>query len=1431
MKRHILVCCAIIISNIISAQNIPTGTTGPGGATAAKLPGNDLDPSQYYLRIFTPVMPTTDSARVTKNSSVDSVLTSTQYYDELHRPIQTVIKQGSATKKDFVSHNTYDEFGRVVSAYLPYVQQTSNTNDGNYKLSAYAADSIFYKSTFPNEQINYGNITYDGSPFQRVVKQTAPGNSWSGAGVGMSYSWRANIVSDSVRLLTIAIVNEDDIPSTSSMYSAGSLSVQEITDERGIKTVVYTDELGRKVLSKQQIAVSPSTGHYGWLCTYYVYDEMNHLRIVIPPKAIDILNTTTINWNFTSNPTIQSGLCFSYFYDSRNRVITKQIPGKGKNYIAYDLFDRVVMSQDPNLRQTNQWTFLKYDAQSRPFRSGVISTSTIKDSIIVQASRNTDYPALSGTYTITSETYYDDYSWISGSAPNSTLVSTYINSSNFIISYNSFPEYAQQIVASNRIRGIVTGSKKIILNSSTYLYSVPLYDDHGRIIQLKETNYTGGTDVLTKQYCFNNRVLRTHLQHQKSGINPQNHTLLTKYSYDHIGRVKSIIKNIDSLGDKTVSQESYNELGQLKTKTFGSGIDSMNYQYNIRGWLLSINKGFIDTASSISHYFGESLYYDYGFTNSQVNGSIAGAIWKGRGDGIARAYGFSYDNANRLTTAYFSQQNQGSSSWTNDKVDFSVSSLTYDGGSNILIMKQRGLEIGSCVTIDSLNYQYFANSNQLQKVSDGVTDQSPLGDFKDSSLSGDDYTYDVNGNMSKDYNRHMYSTTNGPGAVYNLLDKPDSLSISGKATLYYYYDAAGVKLRKQVNDYSSGSLVIKNYTYINDFVYINDTLQYVDQEEGRIRYAKKRNNATSAIYYAFEYDYFLRDHLNNVRAVLTEGKDTATYVATMESADSATIRALFSNVYDPVTTVYVKPSGFDANGGNANVSRVNASAGVNKLTGPSIVLKVMAGDQVQINTYGFYNTSVQTPVSDNTLLTNLLSSLVTGLTNQSGGKINSGNSTALGNAVSPNITSFLTSRSYNSSLPKAYLNWVLLDDQFNYVAGNMGAIQVPSGSSKQAMVAPLQNIIKNGYLYIYVSNQSPQDVYFDDLTVTQTTGPLIQEQSYYPFGLQMAGISDKAINKINNQNKFNGGVELEEDYGVNLYSTFYRNYDPQIGRFDGVDILSEKTRGFSGYQFATNNPIIYNDPTGALNSLPDLVGVINALFNLPYGGTWSASSSGTLFQFGDKATADFFGGIAAGGEGGGGYMGGSFFSNLAGAYQKFKDYNSKGYYDITFDINYSNKSKGYNALLTGWANDRNGISLDGGYFSLTKLGSLGPGYNYFSYHWDNYNESTVVNRNNNQLLELGLLVNKSVGSASAMSELADKINHVTEGGALKALGRVTGIIGVYDHLQKGYKNGDWIETAEGVTQGLIMIFGGEELELAYNLADLGSTLIADAFDW
>jgi hypothetical protein len=257
--RLLLLTCLMFTINIITAQtNIPTTTTGPASATAKALPSYNPAPAPSYLRTLVPVMPTTDSARVTINAWADTVNITTQYFDSLSRPLQTVIKQASPSKNDYVAPATYDEFGRKGISYLPYTQTTGSNNNGKFKTTQFVYDSSFYKSYFSNEAINYGQTTFDATPMGRVLKTTAPGNSWTGANVGISNTWRANAISDSVRLWTIAISTEDDVPATSSMYAAGSLSVTQTTDERGIKMIVYKDELGRTILTKQQVSASPT---------------------------------------------------------------------------------------------------------------------------------------------------------------------------------------------------------------------------------------------------------------------------------------------------------------------------------------------------------------------------------------------------------------------------------------------------------------------------------------------------------------------------------------------------------------------------------------------------------------------------------------------------------------------------------------------------------------------------------------------------------------------------------------------------------------------------------------------------------------------------------------------------------------------------------------------------------------------------------------------------------------------------------------------------------------------------------------------------------------------------------------------------------------------------------------------------------------------
>ncbi|HWI93254.1 MAG TPA: DUF6443 domain-containing protein [Flavisolibacter sp.] len=1238
MRKTFSILWLLMLTYFVNAQR-----TAPF-AYSSNIPVN-------YVRTWDAKAPQTDVNKIQVTSPLDSFVMTTQYLDGLGRPIQTVVKGITPLGKDLVTPVVYDEFGREQYKYLPFAANTtggnSSVSDGLFKLNPFQQDSAFYQTNNTvspikgqNETWFYSQSVFEASPLNRVVNSYAPGNSWVGNSIGIGQSYLINTASDSVRIW-IPSSTVSRAPTTSDMYAAGELYKNVTTDENGKQVIEYKDKEGKVVLKKVQLSDTPGTAHVGWLCTYYVYDDLGNLRFVLQPKAVEtIMSTWTI-----SDP-VRDELCFYYGYDARNRMTTKKVPGSGEVWMIYDSRDRLAYSQDANMRIKNWWLTTVYDALNRQVLTAMMTNSGGRDSlqrfadnatnlsgnttvtiqgtnatpslsfsvresgrteykasesiefrpgfesetnaeftaeIVTAAGSSSSYTAMGNTfpsgasYKALTQTYYDDYTQ-AGKSFSTLNNSKLTNSSNF------FPEPLPSS-PSQQTKGLITSTKVWVmedadLTSGKWLETVSFYNDKARVIQTQSDNVADGKDTLTSLYDFSGKLLCTYIAHSNPGSSMPSIRVKTNTQYDPGGRIINIIKGINDLSStgRVISEMTYDELGQLKHKQYykgngGTVLETFDYDYNIRGWMLGANRDYAKSPSSTSNYFGFDLGYDktsiaptggssIGTYTAQLNGNIGGMVWKSTGDDEIRKYDFVYDAVNRLVSADFNQYTSSSFNKT-AKLDFSVN-LTYDANGNIQTMNQKGWKVGGSVTIDSLAYGYNATSNKLNYVTDRANDvNTKLGDFKETNNNtSQDYSYDGNGNMYIDNNKDIGNIH------YNHLNLPDSITVTGKGTIQYVYDAAGNKLKKITKEGTKLTTTI--YLYGN---YVNDTLQYLPQEEGRIRYNQDSSR--------FEYDYFVKDHLGNVRMVLTEANKTDKYpLASMEIGDSATENAVYYNLN---ATRYLTSSisNYPANDGTTNpndyVAKTNGSG--NKI-GPAIILKVMAGDKMNVRATDWYNLNGSNPSTPNSPVTDLVSALTNSIGGVTGGKATITELTSSG-ALNPGILSFYNTHNSADSTtkPKAFLNWIAFDEQMNYVSSSSGFIQV--GASNQSSVTPLQQndiaIAKNGYFYVYVSNETPNiNVFFDNLSVTHVRGPLLEETHYYPFGLTMQGISSKAIglggaeNKIKFQGQEFASKEFSDGSGLDMYEFKYRMDDPQTGRFWQVDPLADDYVYNSPYAFSEN---------------------------------------------------------------------------------------------------------------------------------------------------------------------------------------------------------------------------------------------------------------------
>ncbi len=424
--------------------------------------------------------------------------------------------------------------------------------------------------------------------------------------------------------------------------------------------------------------------------------------------------------------------------------------------------------------------------------------------------------------------------------------------------------------AKGKVTSVVSETQGELQGSIATSYA---YDGFGRLQRETVVNHLGGQDDTLFRYDLRDLLVRSERQH----TGPYGDlTIIKEYDYDHAGRLTDIYMTVGGGPREHISALAYDERDWVARKRLGvrpgGALQSIDYGYNLRGWLTHINDlrecadqfpdprdpgakkagGSGPTPTPClnpeNDLFAEEIVYTAGVgplgAEPQYNGNVAGLRWRVMDRPAIPAYGFRYDGLDRLTDAVYGEKTVGGTApglWTHfSRYDVQIG--PYDEQGNILNLARRGLTGGSGAgaafgLIDDLAFSY--QNGRLSSVSEAASTARGF------TGAGGGYLYDARGNMVRDIGRDLT-------VAYTALGLPAQIA-SGGHSLRFTYDSFGTKLRMKQTTNGKVSTV----DYLGG-IEVRGGALVVYHEEGRYRAAAGRH------------EYVLRDHRGNTRIVFSD---------------------------------------------------------------------------------------------------------------------------------------------------------------------------------------------------------------------------------------------------------------------------------------------------------------------------------------------------------------------------------------------------------------------------------------------------------------------------------------------------------------------------------------------------------------------------------
>ncbi len=712
------------------------------------------------------------------------------YYDGLGRMTESVKVGFGADNEDNISIIENNPNGTLAKSYLPVPVPNNNgtyTKTNNANFSIYGDDKDFA----------YTSYKYSGRKDEPPVNIRLPGMSWhNNQGKNVHFSLVMNPGKYPVFREGKLIVASDE-------YGKGELRMRETVDEDGKKTCEIKN---RHDLVVRTITSTDSVN----IVTGYVYDEKDNLRYVLPP-AVMARVLTFDDWS-PINDTELTDMCYIYTYDERNRLVTKKLPHCNAETYYYDDQNLLRLSQSAAQSVNDRWSFYSYDDMYRQvykytFRPGPTPYIKLIQTLLQQpdgCQYDTYDPA-------DSHEFYGYKPWnklfkfdIPANINDGEI--EWINFYDGVTPGNVLPEHADSLAfqrfESNGspvlFRGELSGRLTRVPADSTFIAEAIYHDSQGRIIQSVSSNILGGYDRTSTIYTPNDLPLKVLEFHSTP---TESHRDVYNYTYGPWSRLMSLSMIHDDEPTKELLSNTYDALGRIASQTVGGNVTT-DYTYHLHGGI---------STTSNSH-FSQKLYYEKGPDSSAgyLNGNISSYHWSASADGTGpstlwRSYTYSYDGADRLTSAVYGESGSRHDDIFVNSPDYSEY-RSYDLNSNLLSLKTYGLTDRQKLTngtslsfgvikdirFDNVGSQMLAATIAPTSSTVSTMDNSVIGALKEETTFG--FSYDAAGNLTNDGLRRQTFEYDRFGHLSYALPE------SGKKTssiANYTYDASG-RLHKRM---------------------------------------------------------------------------------------------------------------------------------------------------------------------------------------------------------------------------------------------------------------------------------------------------------------------------------------------------------------------------------------------------------------------------------------------------------------------------------------------------------------------------------------------------------------------------------------------------------------------------------------------------------